>query len=167
MPANYFRLLSVCCLLAALIAVAIVLFWPRQGWLLPALTPQPERFTELYFEDHLNLPKQIEFNTSYPVSFTIHNLEGRQMTYDVQIELVGETSESPQVNLLTQTVDVSANESKTVSIELRVPALFSERARMTVRLVDLDQTIHFWMEVPTYPQPSPSPDADRPVLLLQ
>lgn len=167
MPANYFRLLSVCCLLAALIAVGIVLFWPRQGWLLPALTPQPERFTELYFEDHLNLPKQVEFNTSYPVSFTIHNLEGRQMTYDVQIELEGETSESPQVNLLTQTVDVSADESKTVTIELRVPALFSEHAKMIVNLTNLDQTIHFWMEVPTYSAPSPSPGVAQPLLLSQ
>lgn len=165
MPANFFRLLAVCCLLAALIAVGIVMFWPGQGWLLPALTPKPERFTELYFEDHLNLPKQVEFNTSYPVSFTIHNLEGRQMTYDVQIALVGETSESPQVNVLTQTVDVYANESKTVTIELRVPALFSERAKMIVNLANLDQTIHFWMEVPTYSLPSPSPDVDQPVLL--
>ena len=41
-----------------------------------ATTHQPETFTELYFEDHLDLPKKIElrkWNTKFRGKFLIHS----------------------------------------------------------------------------------------------
>jgi len=45
------------------------------------LIPQPERFTELYFENSANLPRATIANQSISFSFTIHNLEGVTTTY--------------------------------------------------------------------------------------
>lgn len=44
--------------------------------------PAPESFTELYFNNHLSLPEYVEENTQYNFSFSINNLENRDMGYD-------------------------------------------------------------------------------------
>jgi hypothetical protein len=43
--------------------------------------PAPESFSELYFNNHTTLPEYVNLNTSYPYSFTIHNLENNLTTY--------------------------------------------------------------------------------------
>lgn len=55
-----------------------------------ATTVQPERFTELYFENHTQLPSQADINREYVFKFTAHNLEYRDMNltgirYNAQI----------------------------------------------------------------------------------
>lgn len=40
-----------------------------------------ENITELYFTDHLKLPKKVEANENYSFSFSTHNLENRDMNY--------------------------------------------------------------------------------------
>jgi hypothetical protein len=44
--------------------------------------PAKENFTELYFNDHASLPEYAQLNTSYDYSFSIHNVENKDMTYD-------------------------------------------------------------------------------------
>lgn len=46
----------------------------------------PENFTELYFENHKELPKYAEQGKGYDFSFAIHNLENRNMDYGYRIE---------------------------------------------------------------------------------
>ncbi len=46
-----------------------------------ATTKKPETFTELYFEDHLSLPKEIILFKENNFKFTIHNLENKDMDY--------------------------------------------------------------------------------------
>jgi len=47
--------------------------------------PAPESFTELYFNNHTMLPEYISLNVSYPYSFTIHNLENANTTYNYTV----------------------------------------------------------------------------------
>jgi len=46
-----------------------------------ATTHKPETFTELYFENHIDLPKTINRWQQYSFTFTIHNLEYKDMDY--------------------------------------------------------------------------------------
>lgn len=47
--------------------------------------PEPETFTELYFNDHKTLPKYVEKGEIYPYSFTIANHETMDKTYNYTI----------------------------------------------------------------------------------
>ncbi|MEM4638011.1 MAG: hypothetical protein QXK76_03265 [Candidatus Woesearchaeota archaeon] len=47
--------------------------------------PAPEKFTELYFNNHKELPKYIDLNEKYNYSFTIHNLEHEEKNYSINI----------------------------------------------------------------------------------
>ncbi len=51
--------------------------------------PEPETFTELYFNDHKTLPKYVEKNNIYNYSFTIanHELENKTYNYTITKEL--------------------------------------------------------------------------------
>ena len=60
--------------------------------LILATTVKPETFTELYFENHLSLPKEVTLFKEYNFKFTIHNLENKDMEYpyEVYINVNGE-----------------------------------------------------------------------------
>lgn len=47
--------------------------------------PAPEAFTELYFNNHQELPKYANLNERYNYEFSIHNLEHKQQQYDFTI----------------------------------------------------------------------------------
>ena len=55
------------------------------------LIPKPERLTELYFNDHANLPKSATSNQEISFAFVIHNLEATdfQFAYDVSVNANG------------------------------------------------------------------------------
>ena len=59
------------------------------------LLPEPERFTELYFNDYAafagKLPKTIAKGETISFSFTIHNLEGKKMNYPYVVYMVDGT----------------------------------------------------------------------------
>lgn len=48
----------------------------------------PESFTELFFTDHLNLPTTISANVDQTFTFTIHNLENKDMSYSWEVFVV-------------------------------------------------------------------------------
>lgn len=137
-----------------LVAAAVTLFFPGRGVLLSALMPRAERFTELYFEKHLELPKKASFNTTYPFSVVIHNLEGRPFTY--QLEAIAQDESSP---IITQTfykadVTLGSRETRVIPMQLRLPAIFSEKVKISIFLRNVDQSIHFWTETPLLIQPA-------------
>ncbi len=43
--------------------------------------PEPEKFTELYFNNHQDLPKYIDLDEKHNYEFTIHNLEHQEKEY--------------------------------------------------------------------------------------
>jgi|GEM_PF-838474 len=144
MPPKIFSWFFFYLFLAALIAVGILLFWPGRGVLLPALTPKPETFTELYFDDHLTLPKTVIEGQPHQFSFTIHNLEGKNVNYPIEVMAINEASPSSVV-LSSEAVVVANQESKAVPITYVLPTGFGERVKVQVLLKNLNQSIHFWV----------------------
>lgn len=138
--------------------VVVVLFFWKIEWVMQAITPREETFTELYFEDHLHLPKTLKTGVPFQLSFTIHNLEGKDMKYPVSISAISDTEPPIILPLLETSVEIDKNISKTLQVELTLPASSSAREKVQIELVDLNQSIHFWSLVTT---PSATPKATQ------
>jgi len=52
-----------------------------------------EPLTEVYFENHTELPKHLFLNQSYDFTFTVHNLEEQDMNYEYIIESYDENGD--------------------------------------------------------------------------
>ncbi|MFH1592030.1 MAG: carbohydrate-binding domain-containing protein [Candidatus Woesearchaeota archaeon] len=99
--------------------------------------PDPERFTELYFDDHNYLDKY-SYDGKHDFSFTIHNLEGERMVYDYEVKVDDEIVKEAGVVIENDGfAEVHEN------VEISVPF---DRAKIEVSLVEKDQEIHFWVE---------------------
>jgi uncharacterized membrane protein len=107
-----------------------------------ATTVKPETFTELYFEDHINLPNKIEIGKAQAFKFTIHNLEYRNMTYKYEIQAIDEKGDR---TLVSGSATLSQDEYRTISTSYKI-ATASGRMKIQVVLLDLKQLIDFWME---------------------
>jgi hypothetical protein len=58
------------------------------------LIPQPEKLTELYFNDHEHLPKSATSNQAIDFAFVIHNLETTDFQYSYTISVdAGDTQQ--------------------------------------------------------------------------
>ena len=111
------------------------------------LVPLPETFTELYFEDHLKLPKTVDKNPSkeYSFKFTIHNLEYKNMKYKYEIKAITDTTEDI---FATDEAELKQNEFKTIPFTFVLKQPEPKRVKIEVNLVNKNQPIHFWMESP-------------------
>lgn len=106
------------------------------------IAKQPERLTELYFTDHKVLPKKYVPGESADLSFTIHNLEAKPVTYSYEIiQQSDNTTQSLKTESITINNDVVHNETTSITY-----ADTGARSRIIVRLVDQDQAIHYWVE---------------------
>lgn len=106
-----------------------------------ATTVKPETFTELYFENHVNLPKDIKRFEQYKFTFTIHNLENKDMDY---LYIVYLQRDDEKTIIYKDRVYVKNNEFK--SIEKTIGPLKNLRSKIVVELVDKNQKISFWIE---------------------
>jgi hypothetical protein len=83
-----------------IIIVIVTLFLTR---------PAPESFSELYFNNHTSLPEFVQLNNSYPYSFSIHNLENTNTTYNYTVSeeyyILDYSCEAPEIWLNTETND--------------------------------------------------------------
>lgn len=104
------------------------------------LIPRPERFTELYLENYTQLPKAVVAGQVVPFSFTIHNLEGKEMAYEYWVYALKDGEE--RVTVDQQTVSAAHDEYKTIDVTYQYPASTTS-AVIYVDLIDLDQQIHF------------------------
>lgn len=127
----YNVLIAIC--LIAIITVTYFIF----------TTKTTEPFTELYFEDHLNLPKTIEPGKDYAFKFTVHNLENKQLDYDYQVTV--ETDEPFPKPINIGFITLENNETKTVEQSFKIDKEF-KTAKIIVTLTDQDQEIHFWVK---------------------
>jgi hypothetical protein len=112
----------------------------REAFIL-ATTKKPETFAELYFEDHLTLPKEITLFKENNFKFTIHNLENKDMEYpyEVYIEVNGEKQSIDKNSVL-----IKNNEYKTITQTFIITTPI-QRAKIVVNLIDKNQQIDFWM----------------------
>lgn len=97
-----------------------------------------EGFTELYFEDHTNLPKFSDGNIEF--TYSIHNLENKDYTYYVEIAVERDGKEKEVLD--NQKYTLSNNETKTVNAKINVADF--KKAKVIVTLKEKDQEIHFW-----------------------
>ena len=106
-----------------------------------ATTVKPETFTELYFENHLSLPKEVKLFKENNFKFTIHNLENKDMEYpyEVYIEINGEKQMIDK-----DTVSIKNNEFKTITENFTITTP-TKRAKVVVNLTSKNQQIDFWM----------------------
>ncbi len=107
------------------------------------LKPNPERFTELYFEDHTLLPKNALNNTVYDFSFTVRNLEYTPMEYPFKVFIEPENGERQILD--EGSFYLNHDEYKTIVESFKILST-DRRVKVTVELIDKKQVIHFWME---------------------
>jgi hypothetical protein len=136
-------------LLTAVILVGIGLIFRTQiyGILNSAnLIPQPEHYTELYFNDFSDLQTSIAASNYYgeaiPFSFTIHNVEGKETTYPYVVYMMS------QNNIITpiasSSVALSDGASITISEEVVFNRIVPTQAAIFVNLPEQNQSLHFF-----------------------
>lgn len=101
-----------------------------------------EKFTELYFENHLSLPNKVTLSKKYNFKFTIHNLENRDMEYpyEVYIDTNGEKR-----TIYIYSVSIKNTEYKTITVDFTITTPI-QRAQVVVNLINKNQQIAFWIE---------------------
>lgn len=117
-----------------------------------AITQKQESFTELYFENHTELPVLLAApnqyswykNSStylYTFSFTIHNLENKDMLYRYEVY----SFENGRNTIDQGEVFIKNNESKTITENFTLPRDYT-RTKVIVNLINKNQHLSFWME---------------------
>ncbi len=105
------------------------------------LIPRPETFSELYFSDHLSLPKTINQNEPINYSFVIHNLEASDKNYPYKIYYIS----GDEYKLLNEGQElVKQNETKTIAGYYTLNDSQKKYA-IYVELTELNQSIHFYI----------------------
>lgn len=107
------------------------------------LIPQPERFTELYFENHTSLPTLVSTNTPLTFSFTFHNLEGEDMVYPYHVYIKDAFGTTTIENT---SVMVENNSYKTITENYMLKSVNSQKT-LFVELPSKNQKLHFKFQV--------------------
>jgi hypothetical protein len=139
-PAKRLYLLGAIVLLSG---VVLLLNWARQTQpFIQATTHQPERYTELYFTDPNDLTSAVQDGQVLPVSFKIHNVEARSMTYAYKTEF---TDSSGRVTVLDQRqLSLPNGSTKIITDDTTLPS-FNGRGEISVVLLNQPEAIHFWL----------------------
>lgn len=112
------------------------------GALAMATTVKPETFTELYFEDHSNLPSTASASGTINFSFTVHNLENKKFDYPYEVYLEWDHSKTIiDKNHLT----LNPDEYKTTKISY-TPVKEITTAKVVINLISKEQQIYFWLK---------------------
>jgi len=99
--------------------------------------PEPERFTELYFNNHQDLDKYSR-DGKHEFSFTVHNLEGEDKDYEYEIKVNDRVVRSSSLFVKSEG-KVRVNEN----IQLNIPF---DKIKIEVSLPEKNQEIHFWVK---------------------
>jgi len=106
-----------------------------------ATSVKPEAFTELYFENHNDLPKSITSGEKYNFTFSIHNLEDKDVEYSYIVYL---QTEDIKVTLDENKIIVRNNELQSINEELG--PLKKSKMKIVVELINRNQQIYFWLD---------------------
>lgn len=97
-----------------------------------------EPFTEIYFDNHQNLPDQIRLGSSYPFTFAIHNMEYEKVNYAYSVYVGSE------LVVDTKHIILEHGESITLYETLVMDDPF-DITKVTVKLKEKDQEISFFV----------------------
>lgn len=105
------------------------------------LLPRPERFTELYLENHADLPRSVNAGQTVPFSFTVHNLEGGTMKYSYEVYALA-SSDDVRQPISHGDFSIDHTKAKTIANTFIFP---ENQKKMTIfiALPALKQEIHF------------------------
>lgn len=109
------------------------------------LIPIQESFTELYFTNHHNLPSQIRLNEKQYFSFTIRNLENKDLDYKYVVFL---SYPDNQEIVDSKTIYLKNGESLNINEAFLINKSTS-KATVSVRLSKFNQEIRFLLTGPT------------------
>lgn len=114
-----------------------------------------EPLTEVYFENHTQLPSQLELFNWYNFSFTVHNLEYQKMRYVYSVDMYSEEGELLE-NLDSGELLMFDNETKTIYEQFNLLEDFN-RTKIVVS-VEKDLSLEtpafkkkLWWPDPNYP----------------
>ncbi|HSW96455.1 MAG TPA: hypothetical protein VLF89_01380 [Candidatus Saccharimonadales bacterium] len=105
------------------------------------IIPKPESFTELYFENHENLPFEILPQQNYTFAFTIHNLEYKNMNYSYDVYLV---TNNKKVSLQKGNISLHQNQKQTIPVQFSTASALP-KSKIIVDLPRKNQAIDFWI----------------------
>ncbi len=113
-----------------------------------------EPLTELYLENHTELPKNVFLNKTYSFSFTTHNLEYQDVEYNYAVNAY-DINNSLLFSIENGSFTLANNESKTININYKFLQGF-DRAKIEVVInKNLIGTPEFkrklWWPDPNYP----------------
>ena len=139
---NLLQFAGKCLLLLAFIGLATFGIFHTWSTSMAASPAQPDTFTELYFDNNVQLPSEIIPNHPYSFQFTLHNLEDRDMEYTYQVYLeVGNN----KLIFDKGTVSVKENDYKTIQEKFATASVLP-KSEIVVELTNKDQHIDFLIE---------------------
>jgi hypothetical protein len=109
------------------------------------LIPRPERFTELYLENHSAIPQTVVPGQTVPFSFTVRNLEGEAMEYPYEIYALAENDTERRI-VARGNLWLEHDGVKVVESAYSFP-IDQKRVTVFVELTDLHQQIHFILSI--------------------
>jgi type II secretory pathway pseudopilin PulG len=112
----------------------------RQAFTL-ATTRRLESYTELYFPSHASLPERYAPGQSQLVTFVLHNVEGRDMTYNYNVVTSGSITDTYP----GQPVGVHAGDTQRVSVKVPIRQT-AQHVRVQVEVSTTNQSIHYWID---------------------
>lgn len=130
----------------------VTFFYQNRQTISLATSVKPEAFTELYFENHTELPRLMAYpnqftwydNAStnlYSFSFTINNLENKPMNYPYEVY----SFEHNKILIDQGKLFINPNESKTLTEQFTLSNNHS-RTKVVVNLIEKNQQISFWID---------------------
>lgn len=127
-------------LLAILVITGVVSMAPQLASEFEAATsPTAEHFSELYFTDHLALPKEVDVGEVYTVPVTVTSHEGTPKTYTYQVTVSADGSPPEQT---TDSFTLQDTQTKQFPISF-LPTTPNTTYLINVTLQHNNQTIQF------------------------
>lgn len=136
-----FSLIGVALLVGMLIAFNANRAVVNNGLVTLDLLPQPEKLTELYFNDSANLPNSTTSKQTIHFSFVIHNLE----TTDYQYRYTVSVNADGTRQIVDSGMVVVKNDQYYVKHEQFTVMASPIRQDVVVELTNKRQSIDFWM----------------------
>lgn len=108
-----------------------------------SLLPEPEKLTELYFNNSTSLPISYNPGVSQHVSFEIHNIEYQSWGYHYTISAI--SNNSPGINLGSGSFTLAQNQYKDVSVDVLIPNL-GPHVQVDFKLANPSESIDYWVD---------------------
>ncbi|MCX7997132.1 MAG: DUF1616 domain-containing protein [Patescibacteria group bacterium] len=137
------RIILISGIVAVIVLVGTVVFWPAIVAFLDQnrLLPVPESYTELYLEDHLEIPVTLMPEQTASASFTIRNRERRTMNYRYT---VSRTTGTDTARIASGTARLADGQARSFRFDYSI-ATTEPKTRFAIELDGMNQQIHFWI----------------------